>query len=111
MLEKLATHDVQDIADLFSLADKCARVAKGRTWHSPPALEAGKVGKPKPLASALIAAAEAMGGGRRPCGDKHPRQASGSDNGGTRCLVHNYRHHSAEECREIKKLTNNYVSR
>jgi hypothetical protein len=34
MLEKLATHDVQDISELFRLVDKCARAAKGRAWHS-----------------------------------------------------------------------------
>jgi hypothetical protein len=39
MLEKLVTHDIQDIAELFSLAE-------GRGWHMPPALEAGKAGKP-----------------------------------------------------------------
>jgi hypothetical protein len=32
--EKLATHDVQDVSTLFSLADKCARAAEGRAWHS-----------------------------------------------------------------------------
>jgi hypothetical protein len=46
MLEKLATHDVQDVSELFSLADKCVRAAEGRAWHSQPAPEAGKVGKP-----------------------------------------------------------------
>jgi hypothetical protein len=35
MLEKLATHDVQDVSALFSLADKCAKAAEGRAWHSP----------------------------------------------------------------------------
>jgi hypothetical protein len=30
MLEKLAMHDVQDITEIFSLADKCARVAESR---------------------------------------------------------------------------------
>jgi hypothetical protein len=35
MLEKLATHDVQDVSMLFSLADKCAKATEGRTWHSP----------------------------------------------------------------------------
>jgi hypothetical protein len=30
MLEKLATHDVQDVSEPFSLADKCARAVKGR---------------------------------------------------------------------------------
>jgi hypothetical protein len=28
MLEKLATYDVQDIAELFSLVDKCARATE-----------------------------------------------------------------------------------
>jgi hypothetical protein len=30
MLEKLATHDIQDVVELFSLVDKCARAAEGR---------------------------------------------------------------------------------
>jgi hypothetical protein len=36
MLEKLATHDVETITTLFTLADKCARVAEGHAWHSTP---------------------------------------------------------------------------
>jgi hypothetical protein len=36
MLEKLATHDVEIITTLFTLADKCARAAEGRAWHSVP---------------------------------------------------------------------------
>jgi hypothetical protein len=36
MLEKLATHDVETVTTLFSLADKCARVAEGHAWHSTP---------------------------------------------------------------------------
>jgi hypothetical protein len=36
MLEKLATHDVETITTLFALADKCARAAEGRAWHSAP---------------------------------------------------------------------------
>jgi hypothetical protein len=47
MLEKLSTHDFQDISDLFSLADKCARTAKGSTWHTQPTPEARKTGKPE----------------------------------------------------------------
>jgi hypothetical protein len=31
MLEKLATHDVQDVSELFSLVDKCARDLEGLT--------------------------------------------------------------------------------
>jgi hypothetical protein len=34
MLEKLATHDVETVPMLFTLADKCARAAEGRAWHS-----------------------------------------------------------------------------
>jgi hypothetical protein len=36
MLEKLATHDVKTVPTLFALADKCARAAEGRAWHSAP---------------------------------------------------------------------------
>jgi hypothetical protein len=36
MLEKLATHQVETVTTLFALADKCARAAKGRAWHSAP---------------------------------------------------------------------------
>jgi hypothetical protein len=46
MLEKHTAHDIQDVTKLFSLADKCARAIKGRAWHAPPTLEAGKEGKP-----------------------------------------------------------------
>jgi hypothetical protein len=46
MLETLATHDIQDDAELFSLADKCARIVEGHAWHTSPAPEAGKDSKP-----------------------------------------------------------------
>ena len=36
MLETLATHDVETVSTLFTLADKCARAAEGRAWHSAP---------------------------------------------------------------------------
>jgi hypothetical protein len=36
MLEKLATHDVETVSTLFTLADKCARADEGRAWHSAP---------------------------------------------------------------------------
>jgi hypothetical protein len=36
MLEKLATHDVETVSTLFTLADKCARAVEGRAWHSAP---------------------------------------------------------------------------
>jgi hypothetical protein len=36
MLEKLATHDVETVPTLFTLADKCARATEGRAWHSAP---------------------------------------------------------------------------
>jgi hypothetical protein len=100
MLEKLTTHDIQDVSAHFRLADKCARATKGRAWHSPatqaakgesttPSTSAQapgggngndgnnnkkKAGSNQPLAGAPAAAAAAVGRGRGgPRGDKHPR--------------------------------------
>jgi hypothetical protein len=36
MLEKLVTRDMETVMMLFTLADKCARAAEGRAWHSAP---------------------------------------------------------------------------
>jgi hypothetical protein len=47
LLEKFTMHDVQDISELFSLADKYTRAVVGRAWHSQPAPKAGKNGKPE----------------------------------------------------------------
>jgi hypothetical protein len=52
MLEKLATHDVKDVSELFNTVHKCARAAEGHVWHSQPAPEAGKAGKPEADATA-----------------------------------------------------------
>jgi hypothetical protein len=46
MLEKLTTNDNQDVAELFSLADMCARAVEGRAWHTPPTSEVGKASQP-----------------------------------------------------------------
>jgi hypothetical protein len=46
MLEKLATHDVQDVSALFSLAYKCAKAMEGHTWHSLATQAAKGEGKP-----------------------------------------------------------------
>jgi hypothetical protein len=124
MLEKLATHDVQDVSKLFSLADKCDRTAEGDAWHSQLALEAGNASKSdvdaatqgssnkkkkagdkdKPLAGAPTTVAIAAGGGHGPRGNKHPCRPSGSDEGGQWCSVHNSKRHSTEKCHEIKNL-------
>jgi hypothetical protein len=129
MLEKLTTHDVQDVSALFSLTDKCTRAAEGHAWHSPAAQVAKgestpsvgaqaqgggngngnnnkkKAGDNQPLAGAPTAAAAMAGGGRgNPRGNKRPRQPSNSDGGSTKCPVHNSTHHTAAECQEIKKL-------
>jgi hypothetical protein len=133
MLEKLTMHDIQDVTELFSLADKCTRAAEGCAWHTPPAPKARKGAKPDASTAAhgsgsrnnnntkadsnnqslteaptVATATVAAGGVRGPRGDKHPRQASDSDDGGTRCPVHNSTCHNAEECWEIKKLTKQY---
>jgi hypothetical protein len=44
MLEKLATHDVETVPTLFALADKCARAAEGRAWHTAPQTGAAQSG-------------------------------------------------------------------
>jgi hypothetical protein len=44
MLEKLATHDVETVTMLFALADKCARAAEGRAWHSAPQIGVAQTG-------------------------------------------------------------------
>jgi hypothetical protein len=54
MLEKLATHEVKDISELFDLADKCVRAAKGYAWHSQPGPAVGKARKPKAVARTII---------------------------------------------------------
>jgi hypothetical protein len=98
MLEKLTTHDIQDVTELSSLADKCARAAEGHAWHTQPTPEVGKGAKPEasvaaqgggsnnnnkkkkvggnnqPLdgAPTTAVAAAAAGGGRGPQGDKRP---------------------------------------
>jgi hypothetical protein len=116
MLEKLATHDVETVTMLFTLDDKCARVAEGRAWHLAPQTGVthtggsgattqggGKKkkknrGHDRPQSGAPVAVAVTGGRDER---SKRPRQ-QGSDNGS--CLVHPNSRHSASECREILKL-------
>jgi hypothetical protein len=44
MLEKMATHDMETVPTLFALADKCAKAAEGRAWHSTPQTRAAQSG-------------------------------------------------------------------
>ena len=115
MLEKLATHDVETVTTLFALADKCARAAEGRAWHSTPQtgvaqtgglgaiIQDGKKKKKKnrgherpQTAAPFVTAAT---GGRNE-GNKHPKPWGG--NSGS-CPVHPNSRLSAVECREIIK--------
>jgi hypothetical protein len=118
MLEKLATHQVEAVTTLFALADKCARAAKGRAWHSAthagpaqtsgPSVAAPGSGKKKNkknrgfdksrIGGPAIAAATTGGQNSR---GKRPRQQR-TDPGS--CPVHPEARHSATECREIQKL-------
>jgi hypothetical protein len=123
MLEKLATHDVETITTLFALADKCARAAEGRAWHSAPqtgvtqtggsgaAIQGGNNKKKKnrghdrPQSAATIVAAATGGQNER---SKRPRQQGG--NSGS-CPVHPNSCHSASECREIINLAKHISER
>jgi hypothetical protein len=108
MLEKLATHDVETVSTLFTLADKCARAAEGRAWHSVPQTGVAQTGGPdavtqddkkkkkknsareKPHFATLVVASATGGRNKR---NKHPRPQRG--NSGS-CLVHpNSRHNAA----------------
>jgi hypothetical protein len=115
ILEKLATHDVETVPTLFALADKCARAAEGRAWHSAPqtgAAQSGGLGAvprdgkkkkkgrghEKPRSTALVVAAAT--GGR---GDRNKRPQPQRGNSGS-CPMHPNGRHSATECRKIIDL-------
>jgi hypothetical protein len=116
MLEKLATHDVETVTTLFALADKCARAAEGRAWHSAPqtgvaqtggsgaVAQDGKkkkkknCGSERPSSAAPVVAA--VIGCRSEC-NKRPRPQRG--NSGS-CPIHPNSRHSATEWREIIEL-------
>jgi hypothetical protein len=115
MLEKLATNDVETVPTLFALADKCARAAEGRAWHSAPQTRAAQSGGSgailrdkkkkkkdcdyqKSWSTALVVAATTGGQGDR---NKRPRPQRGSSGS---CPVHPNGRHSAAECREIIDL-------
>jgi hypothetical protein len=123
MLEKLATHDVETVITLFALADKCARAAEGRAWHSAPQIGAtqsggsgavprdGKKKKKKDRdfqrsrSTALVVVAATGGRGDR---NKRPRPQRG--NSGP-CPMHPNGRHSATECREIIDLAKHVSER
>jgi hypothetical protein len=108
MLEKLATHDVETVSALFTLADKCARAAEGHAWHSAPQTEVAQMGgsgtvtqdgkkkkknrgHEKPQSAAPIITAATGGRSER---NKRPRP-QGGNNGS--CPVHPNARHSASE--------------
>jgi hypothetical protein len=115
MLEQLATHDVETITTLFALADKCARAAEGRAWHSTPQAGVAQMGgsgavsqydknkkknrgHERPSSDAPVVAAATRG--RNKC-NKRPRSQRG--NSGS-CAMHPNSRHNAAECREIIEL-------
>jgi hypothetical protein len=115
MLEKLATHDVDIVPMLFALADKCARAAEGRAWHSAPQTGTTQTGGSgaiprdgrkkkkghgyeKLQSTALVVTV--VTGGR---GDRNKRPRSQRSNGGS-CPVHPNSRHNDAECREIIDL-------
>jgi hypothetical protein len=116
MLEKMATHDVETVTRLFALADKCARAAEGRAWHSAPQTRVSQMGgsgavsqdgkkkkkknrgSERPPSATPVVAATTGGRNER---NKRPRPQKG--NSGS-CHVHPNSRHSSTECREIIEL-------
>jgi hypothetical protein len=109
-------HDVETVTTRFALADKCARAAEGRAWHSAPQTRVTQTGGSGPATqggskkkkknrghersqSAATVVAVATGG--RNERNKRPRPQGG--NSGS-CPMHPNSCHSASECREIIKL-------
>src|SRR5581483_10329296 len=119
MLEKLATREVRDVAKLFSIADKCARAAEGRQWHTPRSTQPGAAGpsSPEPKRSERRRnkkkekQREAAGVSTEPepsrpqRQDKRPR---GNEPIRRYCPVHDTTHHDASECRAIRDLANRF---
>jgi hypothetical protein len=121
MLEKLATHDMETISTLFALADKCARDAEGRAWHSAPQTGVAQAGgsgavprdgkkkkgrdHEKPWSTTLVVIAAVEGRGDH---NKRPRPQRG--NSGS-CPIHPNSRHSAAECREIIDLAKHVSKR
>jgi hypothetical protein len=123
MLEKLATHNVETVPTLFALADKCARAAEGRAWHSAPQTGATQLGGSgvvpwdgkkkkkkdrdyqKPRSTALVVAATTEGQGDH---NKCPRPQRGNNGS---CPVHPNGRHSVAECREIIDLAKRVTER
>jgi hypothetical protein len=106
---------VETVPTLFALADKCARAAEGRAWHSAPQTRAAQLGGSgavlqdgkkkkkdrdyqKLRSTALVVAAATGGQGDR---NKRPRPQKGSDGS---CPVHPHGRHSVAECREFIDL-------
>jgi hypothetical protein len=62
-------HDVETVTTLFTLADKCARVAEGRAWHSVPQTGVTRTGG---------SGATTQGGGKKKKNHDHDRPQSGA---------------------------------
>jgi hypothetical protein len=107
---------VETVPTLFALADKCARAAEGRAWHSAPQTGAAQSGGSgavlrdekkkkkkdrdyqKPQSTTLAVAAATGGQGDRNKRQRPQRGGSGS------CPVHPNGRHSIAECHEIIDL-------
>jgi hypothetical protein len=116
MLEKLATHDMETVSMLFALANKCARAAEGRAWHSAPQTGAAQSGGSgavlrdekkknktdrdyqKPRSTALVATTAIRGQGD--C-NKRPQPQKGSSGS---CPMPPHGRHNTAECRKIIDL-------
>jgi hypothetical protein len=118
MLEKLAMHDMETVPALFALADKCARAAEGRAWHSVPQTgvsrsdavsrdDKKKKNRDYERLQAVAPTVTATARGRGECNKRLRPQ--GSNN--SLCPVHPNTHHGASECHEIIRLARHVSER
>jgi hypothetical protein len=117
MLEKLGTRDVHSTAELFALADKCAKAAEARAWHQPrpDQSKAGDAASPsekkkkKKRKPELVLAAEPQVRKAPRDGPRGGEKKAGALNKGTGmwCPIHHSDQHDLADCREVKILADN----
>ncbi|WVZ90160.1 hypothetical protein U9M48_036487 [Paspalum notatum var. saurae] len=119
MLEKLATHEVHEVGELLTLADKCARTAEDRAWHNPLATQPGLAGqtpkldgqgkkkkkkKKAPEQVVVFAAGEFQPGTQHRREQKTPKVTPDRGKVKMWCKLHNSDSHDLKDCQIVKNI-------
>jgi hypothetical protein len=116
MLEKLATRDIGSVEELLRLADKCARAAEGRAWHTPREVQPGmpdqnpsrldprEKKKSRNPDQATVNTANAGEPYQTPRVEKKPRPEAEEHPRKKWCSIHNSGTHDLAECRTVRNI-------